>query len=269
MVAITGAGSLMAQPYVLKSSSSVQGAYSWGSSFMPYQWYRNAECVVTLRFTESLAHPTYLNTILACSQGGLTSVVDVYIDTIHLLPIPQDSWVYVDGWWSNWHTRQGGYYVGRCTASVQCTLACWNIEAWISSHPSSDLYFIVFDQQGDGWDAAAYQTWLGPEGSLGLMADKAVGPRFAAVKTSALPNPFQSKVTLRYCLANDALISAKVYDANGQCVRTLVSGVRQCAGAHELAWDGLRDNGTQASGGTYFYRIEEPNQVSQGKLILQ
>lgn len=262
------------QPYVLENSSSVAGYYNWGADWWtPYQWYRYAECWVSLDFTRSLAHPTYLNIIAECSQRGLTSTIDVYISTTSMLfnNIPEDSWVYTDGNWCNWHTKTGGYYVGRYVTPPghERGLVSWNIDSWIRANPS-DRYFICIDQLGVNYDVQVFQLWLGPQGRIQDISENNT-PFYPTLNRKAqnIPNPFASSTTIKYYLSTEGNVSIVIYDKNGNKVKTLLDNVFQKAGTHTISWNGVDELGKKVSPGTYFYKIELPQQIIQGKMVIQ
>ena len=63
------------------------------------------------------------------------------------------------------------------------------------------------------------------------------------------PNPFNPTTTIRYELADDALVTLKVYDVIGREVATLVGNEQQRAGVHNARFDG-----SSLSSGVYYYR---------------
>jgi hypothetical protein len=268
---IIGWGLASAQPYYFYgSSSSIAGLYNWGSTWMPYQWYRYAEAYLRVDYTRALAHPTYLNILAVSSQNELTCTLDVYIDTAWNLNVPPDSWVYYDGGWMNWHAKDGGHYVGSLrtpTGTEGPVLARFSIEDWIRSHPS-DFYFVTVDQNGDDWDAVVYQLWLGDTALLGVSEFAANPAPPNRVSASARPNPAAGPVLVTYSQNRPGSVSAFILDESGRTVRTLASRANQNSGGHSLRWDGLTDRGSRAPAGTYFYRIELPGQCTAGKVVL-
>ncbi|HTY58808.1 MAG TPA: glycosyl hydrolase family 18 protein, partial [Bacteroidota bacterium] len=75
------------------------------------------------------------------------------------------------------------------------------------------------------------------------------------------PNPFNPTTTLRYALAHRSFVSVTVYNALGQEIATLVSGVEE-AGIHEVRFDG----GGHASG-MYICRIRADG-LAQSKAMM-
>lgn len=69
------------------------------------------------------------------------------------------------------------------------------------------------------------------------------------------PNPFNPQTRIAFHLPEKGYAQLEVYNVLGQKIRTLVDG-ELAAGAHEAIWDGLNDQGAQAAGGVYFYRLD-------------
>lgn len=257
-------------PIVIDQSSSPGSWYCWGGWAFPYQWYRYAQCQTTLDYTNQLHHPTYLNAIICCSQSDETSNFGVYIrENQPMLIIPADSGHYIDGWWSNWKSRSGGYYVGATQAGNQPILVSWNIESWISQHPDQN-YWIVFDQMNDDWDAIVSMVWLGPQGSVNAVSELTpINPARDAFSNNT-PNPFSKSTAICYYIPTSDNISIDVYDKMGGHVRMLCRDERINAGQHRMVWDGCDNKGNKVSSGAYFYKIsaEKSRMTIQGKMML-
>jgi len=71
----------------------------------------------------------------------------------------------------------------------------------------------------------------------------------------ASPNPLRTSTSIRFSLAEESGVELAIFDAGGRLVRSLIHGVRE-SGAQVVEWDGTRNDGTAASAGVYFYRIE-------------
>lgn len=76
------------------------------------------------------------------------------------------------------------------------------------------------------------------------------------------PNPFNPTTTIIYELAEDGLVSLKVYDILGKEVAQLTNE-RQSAGKYELQFDA-----GSLSSGVYFYRLEVNDFSAMKKLVL-
>jgi len=81
------------------------------------------------------------------------------------------------------------------------------------------------------------------------------------------PNPFNAHTAIRYRVAADVFVSAKVFDVRGYEVRTLLE-TTQVAGSHSVFWDGFNNTGQKASQGLYFLRLRAGNDVRNVRMSL-
>lgn len=72
----------------------------------------------------------------------------------------------------------------------------------------------------------------------------------------SFPNPFGSRTTIRYELAEPGPARLTVYDATGRLVRLLIAEPRVAAAAHQVIWNRRDDSGYPVPGGVYFYRLD-------------
>ena len=87
-----------------------------------------------------------------------------------------------------------------------------------------------------------------------------------SVNTIALeqnyPNPFNPSTKIKYQVANDGVVSLKVYNSLGEEVAVLVNSY-QPAGIYEVDFDG-----SKLTGGVYFYKLQAGDYVLTKKMIL-
>jgi hypothetical protein len=76
------------------------------------------------------------------------------------------------------------------------------------------------------------------------------------------PNPFNPATTFDYSLKNDVKVDIEIFNALGQKVITLYSGM-QSKGIHKIHWD-AKDNAS----GVYFYRLRTGDFVRTMKMLL-
>jgi hypothetical protein len=72
---------------------------------------------------------------------------------------------------------------------------------------------------------------------------------------SNYPNPFNPKTYIRFSIKEDGPVAVKVFNINGQLVRTLHDD-NLSAGIYEMVWDGSGNDGTTVANGVYFYTVE-------------
>jgi hypothetical protein len=81
------------------------------------------------------------------------------------------------------------------------------------------------------------------------------------------PNPFNPQTTIAYSLKERGPVSLKVYNVNGELVKTLLNG-EHAAGADVQTWDGHNDAGQPVSSGVYFYKLVTNNFSQTKKMVL-
>ncbi|MEJ2545749.1 MAG: YCF48-related protein, partial [Calditrichaceae bacterium] len=81
------------------------------------------------------------------------------------------------------------------------------------------------------------------------------------------PNPFNSTTCIKYSLPKQGFVSLKIYNIQGQLVRTLLNR-KKAAGNYSAIWDGRSDRGKVVSSGMYIYQIQCNGQTKTHKLLL-
>ena len=81
------------------------------------------------------------------------------------------------------------------------------------------------------------------------------------------PNPFNPVTTLRYDLAEDALVNIIIYNVLGSQVKTLINQT-QNAGYKSVIWDATNNFGKPVSAGIYLYQIQAGEYISTKKMVL-
>lgn len=81
------------------------------------------------------------------------------------------------------------------------------------------------------------------------------------------PNPSTGATTVQYTLATRSRVNLSLYNAGGQRVRVLDSGIRE-PGNYYVDWDGSNDRGEIALPGVYFARLETETGVKGCSLVL-
>jgi FlgD Ig-like domain len=94
-----------------------------------------------------------------------------------------------------------------------------------------------------------------------------VDPSLKSSLVQNYPNPFNPQTTIAFSLVARGRVSLAIYDVSGRIVRTLANETR-AAGAYELTWDGLDDDGQAVASGVYFYRLVAPDFTQTKKMVL-
>ncbi|MBN2279951.1 MAG: T9SS type A sorting domain-containing protein [Candidatus Marinimicrobia bacterium] len=81
------------------------------------------------------------------------------------------------------------------------------------------------------------------------------------------PNPFNPDTHISYSLHEASNISVKIYNMNGNQVRTL-ENKKQEAGSYTLYWDGLNEKGMQCPSGMYLVKIDAGSETVTHNIIL-
>ena len=81
------------------------------------------------------------------------------------------------------------------------------------------------------------------------------------------PNPFTPVTTLRYDLAEDAMVNIIIHDMLGRQVKTLINRT-QDAGYKSVIWNATNDYGKPVSAGIYLYQIQAGEYISTKKMVL-
>ncbi|MCG8608253.1 T9SS type A sorting domain-containing protein [bacterium] len=81
------------------------------------------------------------------------------------------------------------------------------------------------------------------------------------------PNPFNPETVIQYDLNQNGHVELAIFNLLGEKVRSLVDQVQR-AGAHQIRWNGLDDNGNRASSGLYVYRLSVGASSQTKRMIL-
>ena len=86
------------------------------------------------------------------------------------------------------------------------------------------------------------------------------------------PNPFNPETWIPFQLAQDAIVTAKIYDVTGKQIRIIELGYVPAGSYVEsskaIYWDGRTEDGEQVSSGTYFYQIEAGDYTETRKMVI-
>ncbi|MBM3317272.1 MAG: hypothetical protein FJY75_05420 [Candidatus Eisenbacteria bacterium] len=102
----------------------------------------------------------------------------------------------------------------------------------------------------------------------GGMSAEGMGRAAAPPRTTASPNPFVDRTTIRCLLPSGAPARLGVYDAAGRLVRRLTEDPARLPGERIWIWDARDDLGRRAPAGLYHYRWGAGDREGTGRLML-
>jgi hypothetical protein len=123
------------------------------------------------------------------------------------------------------------------------------------SDPSAQSLSVMSHE--NGWT-------VGDGSSLG---NDEVGPNEFSLSAN-YPNPFNPSTTIDYSIANPGNVDIVVYDMIGREINHLVSAYQENAGQYSVVWNGLTNEGVEASAGVYIYKMTSGDFVKTNKMLL-
>ena len=82
------------------------------------------------------------------------------------------------------------------------------------------------------------------------------------------PNPFRTRLAIRYTLDAQRQTLLQVHDLTGRVVRTLCASSMK-RGAYSITWNGTDDRGRELARGVYFCRLAAGNYRATEKVVLR
>jgi hypothetical protein len=132
---------------------------------------------------------------------------------------------------------------------------------------AADLMYPELEWMEDPLDP--YDAWRYPCVDTGVDEDgesHLTGPVNYLFKSR--PNPFTSRVDIRFTLASEGHVNLSVFDISGRLVKTLLDGKVQ-AGETALVWDGTSNAGHRVDTGIFWMKMKTRSGYESGsKMIL-
>jgi hypothetical protein len=82
------------------------------------------------------------------------------------------------------------------------------------------------------------------------------------------PNPLNPQAKLTFFTQKSGVVHVRLFDLNGRLVRDLLDERSLPAGAHAITVDGRDRNGRPLASGVYYYRIEAPDGIANGRFAV-
>ncbi|MGB1892561.1 MAG: FlgD immunoglobulin-like domain containing protein [Candidatus Latescibacterota bacterium] len=125
----------------------------------------------------------------------------------------------------------------------------------------SKIYILEYKNSGSLWEVSLPASREG----TAVVEESARATEFGLYQN--YPNPFNAETMIRYRLPSADRVVLKIYNAQGQVVRTLVDAP-QDSGVYTVVWDGHNERGMSVGVGTYFAELAWGDRVDRDKMQL-
>jgi hypothetical protein len=173
----------------------------------------------------------------------------------------------------------GAIYVEKPASGGQCVYINHDLTGFvnhvtsycdgITPSPAPDFQAGVYEGRSELMRFILEDLFGLPSSGTGGGGSAGIGPepRFVWGLAQNAPNPFIGTTEIRFEVASNAAVSIRIYNAMGQCVRTLIDETRP-AGRYAVRWNSINENGDGVASGVYFYRMEAGGFSATRKMLL-
>jgi hypothetical protein len=134
--------------------------------------------------------------------------------------------------------------------------------------PVEDLRRLLETENGDRPVEIAVEVNPGTPGAIRVPLALESIRRPGVFSASFTPNPMRDRGTLLFTLTRSGPVTARIFDAQGREIRTLIDDPNAKAGSYSLHLDGHDGRTGRMPAGVYFYRIDATEGVRRGRLVL-
>ena len=170
---------------------------------------------------------------------------------------------YFPSWLEEWEMLQDSVIVNDCYGD-SCKPRLFDI--YKMDFPPGDIALGSNNENGYDFSALQYiPVWSVAEG--GGSSVETTQPREFELVINNYPNPFNPETRIEFSLPKRGEVNLAVFNLLGTKVTTLVDTEME-AGQHQLSWSAVDAQGELLPSGAYFIRLETPDAVTTGKMIL-
>ncbi len=127
----------------------------------------------------------------------------------------------------------------------------------------NETYYFVIDGRGENDYGVVSFSMMGETAAEEDIAETAPWP---GTWFRVGPNPSAGLLQIWFSIEQEADVTLTLYDASGRLVRH-IGPFRGKPGEHTLTWDGLREDGTQATAGIYFVGLKTESRQALRKFV--
>ncbi len=137
----------------------------------------------------------------------------------------------------------------------------------VGIHPES---YAFMDYEVKGNEIFTYQISAKLKSGTEVFVDsvrvESIGPTGISLLKNS-PNPFNNETRIVFGLDQAQKISLRIYNVNGQRIKTLINDQFHEARYHHLSWNATNDQDQPVSSGTYYLQLLSENSFSVIKLL--
>ncbi len=111
-----------------------------------------------------------------------------------------------------------------------------------------------------------YERDLLGDAATGINKNESIISNF--VLEQNYPNPFNAGTIITYSLPKAASVNLRIYNIDGQEIRTLIGNKTKTSGKHQARWDGKDNQGRNVASGVYIYQLRVGDFVDSKRMIL-
>ena len=121
------------------------------------------------------------------------------------------------------------------------------------AYPDSNMVYMDFERELHIWKASYTKAGIEPE-------DITIATDFVLYQN--YPNPFNPATEISFALSDASTVKLKIYNSNGQLVKTLFEGKKN-GGLHSVLF-----NADEFNSGIYFYQLDVNGKTQNKKMVL-
>ena len=99
-------------------------------------------------------------------------------------------------------------------------------------------------------------------------SDNIPNPQNPTSNLTCVPNPFQSKINIKYQLTESSFVNISLFSLNGELIKVLTHQ-KQEGGKHVINWNGLDNDGKPCKPGVYFITLSENGMLKNHVKIIK
>ena len=143
-----------------------------------------------------------------------------------------------------------------------------NVVEITACFPKEDLRLLFANVQGQASVPVTFEGNVRTGGFFRAQTTVAVQGGGGPASLVVSPTPLRSRGAFEFTTTRGGRVSIRLFDVSGRLVRTLADESAAAAGAPRIEFDARDDAGPPLRAGIYFYRVQLPEGVAEGRLLI-